>query len=126
MQFYTQEPSLEGKIKEIEIIHRLFLVIAMYCRANSSQFNQSLNLPCYYLAGHNSKGIAVGSNSLETTYILFKLPLEKWYKINGLIVGATLVLWSLISNLKSRIVLWYLTNFKIVLNYKSQVLIMSS
>ena len=29
--------------KEIQII--LFLVIVMYCQANSSQFNQSLNLP---------------------------------------------------------------------------------
>ena len=33
-------------IKEIEIIHRLFLVIAMYCQASSTQFNESLNLPC--------------------------------------------------------------------------------
>ena len=49
--------------KEIEIVHRLFLIIAMYCQASSSQFNESLNLP------H-----AVGSNSLKTTYILFKLP----------------------------------------------------
>ena len=50
---------------------------------------------------------------------------EKWYKINGLIVGATLVLWSLILNLKLRMVLWYLTNIQIVLKYKSWVLIMS-
>ena len=33
------------KGKEIEIIHRLFLVIAMYCQASSSQLNKSLNLP---------------------------------------------------------------------------------
>ena len=33
-------------VKEIEIIHRLFLVIAMYCQASLSQFNESLNLPC--------------------------------------------------------------------------------
>ena len=32
--------------KEIKIIFRLFLVIAMYCQASSRQFNQSLNLPC--------------------------------------------------------------------------------
>ena len=32
--------------KEIEIIHRLILVIAMYCQASSRQFNESLNLPC--------------------------------------------------------------------------------
>ena len=32
--------------KEIEIIHRLFLVIAMYCQASSSQLYESLNLPC--------------------------------------------------------------------------------
>ena len=31
--------------KEIQIILMLFLVIAMYCQASSSQFNQSLNLP---------------------------------------------------------------------------------
>ena len=31
--------------KEIQIILRLFVVIAMYCQASSSQFNQSLNLP---------------------------------------------------------------------------------
>ena len=31
--------------KEIQIILRLFLVVAMYCQASSSQFNQSLNLP---------------------------------------------------------------------------------
>ena len=32
-------------IKEIEMIHRLFLVIAIYYQASSSQFNESLNLP---------------------------------------------------------------------------------
>ena len=37
---------LKPKNKEIQIILRLFLVIAMYCQASSSQFNQSLNLPC--------------------------------------------------------------------------------
>ena len=35
----------KGKIMEIQIILRLFLVIAIYCQASSSQFNQSLNLP---------------------------------------------------------------------------------
>ena len=30
--------------KENQIIHRLFIVITMYCQASSSQFNQSLNL----------------------------------------------------------------------------------
>ena len=33
------------KTKEIEMILRLFLVIAMYCQASSSQINESLNLP---------------------------------------------------------------------------------
>ena len=37
-------PPFSGK--EIEIIHRLFQVITMYCQASSSQFNESLNLPC--------------------------------------------------------------------------------
>ena len=32
--------------KETEMIRRLFLVIAMYCQASSSQINESLNLPC--------------------------------------------------------------------------------
>ena len=36
---------LQINVKEIEIIHRLFLVIAMYCQASSSQFNESRNLP---------------------------------------------------------------------------------
>ena len=31
--------------KEIEIIHIIFLVIAMYCQASSSQINELLNLP---------------------------------------------------------------------------------
>ena len=31
--------------KEIQIIYRLFLVVAMYCQASSSQFDKSLNLP---------------------------------------------------------------------------------
>ena len=37
--------------KEIEMIHRLFLVIPMYGQASSSQLNESLNLPRCYLAG---------------------------------------------------------------------------
>ena len=60
--------------KEIQIILRLFLVIAVYCQASSSQFNQSLNLPHCQLAGKETQVHAVGSNSLETTYILFELP----------------------------------------------------
>ena len=61
------------QVKEIEIIHRLFLVIAMYCQASSSQFKpvQSITQPPTLLAGWVH---AVGSNSLETTYILFELP----------------------------------------------------
>ena len=37
--------GLNGNGKENQIILRLFLVIAIYCQASSSQFNQSLNLP---------------------------------------------------------------------------------
>ena len=33
----------KGDSKEIEKIHGLILVIAMYCQASSSQFNESLN-----------------------------------------------------------------------------------
>ena len=69
--------SLHSKVrqhKEIQIILRLFLVIAMYCQASSSQFNQSLNLLHCQLAGKEAQVHAVGSNSLETTYILFELP----------------------------------------------------
>jgi hypothetical protein len=39
--------------KEIEIIQRLFLVIAMYCQARSSQFNESLNLTHRYWVEKN-------------------------------------------------------------------------
>ena len=68
--FDTNEPLA----KEIQIIHRLFLVIAMYCQASSSQLNESINLSRCQLAGKEAQVHAVGSNSLETTYILFKLP----------------------------------------------------
>ena len=61
-------------IKEIQIILRLFLVITMYFQVSSIQFNESLNLPRCQLAGKEAQVYAVGSNSLETTYILFKLP----------------------------------------------------
>ena len=37
--------NVDKELKEIEMIYRLFLVIAMYCQASSSQFNESLNLP---------------------------------------------------------------------------------
>ena len=60
--------------KEIQIINRLFLDIAMYCQASSSQFNQSLNLSASWLGRVPRYVHAVGSNSLETTYILFQLP----------------------------------------------------
>ena len=49
-----QAKNSKTAFKEIEIIHRLFLVIAMYYQASSSQANKSLNLPCCQLAGHNS------------------------------------------------------------------------
>ena len=42
---FDKDEWVHAKCKEIEIIHRLFLVIAMHCQASSSQFNQSLNLP---------------------------------------------------------------------------------
>ena len=38
-------PALAGQFKEIQIILRLFLVIAMYYQASSSQFNESQDLP---------------------------------------------------------------------------------
>ena len=56
--------------KEIEIIHGLFVVIAMYCQVSSSQF-QSITQPPTLLTDWEE---GLGSNSLETTYILFKLP----------------------------------------------------
>ena len=43
----TIEEDLLPRTKEIAIIHRLFLVIAMYYQASSSQFNESPNLPRY-------------------------------------------------------------------------------
>ena len=47
LETFNHNSSFELRIKEIQIILRLFLVIAMYCKASSSQFNQSLNLPHY-------------------------------------------------------------------------------
>ena len=48
LKFIVQQglggPPLEFIIKDIQIILRLFLVIAMYCQASSSQFYKSLNL----------------------------------------------------------------------------------
>ena len=66
--------SFNLKSKEIQITLRFFLVIA---QANSNQFNQSINLSSGYVAEKKAKIHAVGSNSLETTYILFKLPYLK-------------------------------------------------
>ena len=48
--YYRARPLLQHSsyvllIKEIEIIHRLFLDIAMYCQASSNWVNKSLNLP---------------------------------------------------------------------------------
>ena len=65
--FYTL-----GKVREIEIIHRLFLVIAMYCQASSSQVNKSLNLQRCQLAENKVQVHAVGSNSPETTQIYIR------------------------------------------------------
>ena len=44
--FFATETVPMNSSKGIQIILRLFLVIDMYCQASSSQFNQSLNLPC--------------------------------------------------------------------------------
>ena len=62
-------------IMEIQIILRLFLVIDMYCQTSSSQFF-SITQPLTLLAGWEEAylGTSVGSNLLETTYILFELP----------------------------------------------------
>ena len=48
----------------------------MYCQAISSQF-QSVTQPSTLLAGWE------GSNSLETTYILFELPYQGLRKVDG-------------------------------------------
>ena len=73
-------------IKEIKIILRLFLVIAMYCQGSSSQI-KSITQPPALLAGWEG---SLDSNSLETTYILpiktretqdrniFKTLVKKW------------------------------------------------
>ena len=53
--------------KEIQIILRLFLVIAMYCQA---KINQSHNLLHCQLEGKEAQVHVVGTNSLETTYYL--------------------------------------------------------
>ena len=62
--------------KAIQMIYWLFLVTAMYCQASSSQFF-SITQPLrslWQLAEKGAQVHAVGSNSLETTYILFELP----------------------------------------------------
>ena len=64
--------KFENSTKEIKMILRLFLVIAMSCKGSSSQ-TKSITQPLLLQAGW--EGVhAVGSNSLETTYILFELP----------------------------------------------------
>ena len=63
--------TLALQAKEIEIIHRLFLVIAMYCQASS--INHSTYHVTSWLGIIPKVCSIVGSNSLETTYILFKL-----------------------------------------------------
>jgi hypothetical protein len=64
-------------LKDIEMILRLFLVIAMYCQGSSSQKKSILHSTSSIVSwlGRKPKYVyAVGSNSLETTYILFELP----------------------------------------------------
>ena len=46
----------------------------MYFQASSSQLNESLNLSLCTLAEKEAYVQAVVNKSLETTYILFKLP----------------------------------------------------
>ena len=59
-------------IKEIEIIHRLFLVIAMYCQA--SLINHSTSHVASWLGRKPRYMQYVSSNSLEITYVLFQFP----------------------------------------------------
>ena len=47
--FFREHPLMMfnirvGRGREIKIIHRLLLVIAIYCQASSSQLNETLNL----------------------------------------------------------------------------------
>ena len=62
VQYIALNPSVCSVVlrKEIQIIHRLFLVFDMYCQAPS--MSPSI---CFH---------AVSSDPLETTYILFELP----------------------------------------------------
>ena len=57
-------------IKEIEILHRLFLVISMYCQA--SLINHSTSHVASWLGRKPRYMQYVGSNSLEITYVLFQ------------------------------------------------------
>ena len=59
-------------IKEIQIIPRLFLFIAMYCQDSSSQI-KPITQPPLLLAGWEGS-LGTWCISLETTYILFELP----------------------------------------------------
>ena len=69
--------SFEQLAKEIKMILRLFLVVAVYCQGSSSQIKSNTQ-PLPLLDGlQESLGTcSIGSNSLETTYILFELPYE--------------------------------------------------
>ena len=54
--------------KGIQIILRLFLVIAMYCQGSSSQIKSITQPLPLQVAGKEAEVYAVGSDSLETTY----------------------------------------------------------
>ena len=77
---YVTNGRLKLQAKEIQIMHRLFLVIAMYSQATSMNLKQIENTSvsicfCLTLGLFDSVCFnAVTSNSLETTYILFELP----------------------------------------------------
>ena len=60
--------------KEIKIIHRFLQSSICTVKPVPAKFNESLNLPHCQLAGKEAQVHAVGINSLETTYIQFKLP----------------------------------------------------
>ena len=60
-------------IKEIEMIIRLFLVIAIYCQGSPSQI-KSITQPLPLQAGWEGSLGKCSRYSLETTYILFEVP----------------------------------------------------
>ena len=70
-----QDLELEGK--EIQIILRLFLVIAMYCQASSSLLKQSLNLPPALTGWEGSLGTCSRQQFTRNNLCIISISLDR-------------------------------------------------